>query len=81
MEAIAQDNQNDVLSNTVALAAALVAFHHLFEYAWFVDPMGALFISVYIIYSWMQTGLEQAEMIVGKKASEEFLEEVKFGRS
>lgn len=75
VEAAAQDNLNDVLSNSVALFAALCT--QIKPSFWICDPLGALLISVYIIASWVQTGIEQAEMIIGRAAHAEFLDVVR----
>ena len=74
MEALAQDHYNDALSNTVAAVALLCAMYS--SDLWFVDPVGAILISIYIIYSWYHTGKEQIEHLTGKVAPEEFIEEL-----
>ena len=43
---------------------------------WFIDPVGAILISLYIINSWYVTGREQIEHLTGKAAPEEFIEEL-----
>jgi cation diffusion facilitator family transporter len=80
VEAIAQDNQNDVLSNMAALLAGELSspfFLNKFSRGlWMCDPLAGVLISVYIIYTWLMTGREQVEMIVGKKAEPEFLKRI-----
>lgn len=71
VKAVAQDNANDVLSNTIALLAPQLT--RLGKGWWIADPIAGIVISVYIIFRWVQTGMEQAEMIVGKRADAEFL--------
>jgi divalent metal cation (Fe/Co/Zn/Cd) transporter len=61
--ALAQDHRNDVLSNTVAVATSLWA-HHMPVF-WYVDGVGAILISMYITASWLATGKEQVERLVG----------------
>mmetsp|Transcript_12702 Transcript_12702/g.28536 ORF Transcript_12702/g.28536 Transcript_12702/m.28536 type:complete len:392 (+) Transcript_12702:90-1265(+) len=74
LEAIALDNQNDVISNLGALAAALLA---RFRASWWpFDPVGAIVISFYIIGVWLMTTYEQMTYLVGKKASPDFLSTV-----
>lgn len=74
LEALAQDHWNDALSNAVA-AVALVAV--LFSRdLWFVDPIGAIIISLYIIYSWYETGKEQIEQLTGKSAPDDLIDEL-----
>jgi cation diffusion facilitator family transporter len=75
MEALAQDHFNDALSNSVAAFALLFALQS--PSLWFLDPLGAIIISIYIIYSWYQTGQEQIQHLTGKGAPEEFIEELK----
>ena len=44
---------------------------------WLADPIGAVVISVYIIWSWAQTGLEQLDLVVGRAADPAFLDLVR----
>jgi len=74
MEAVAQDHWNDCLSNAVAAIALLCTFSN--ERLWILDPLGAIVISLYIIYSWFSTGKEQIEQLTGKAAPSEFIEEL-----
>jgi len=74
VKAIAQDNMNDVMSNLVALIAPEVT--HVGPSFWTVDPLAGIAISIYIIYTWLRTGFEQVEMIVGKRADTDFLRKV-----
>ena len=74
LEALAQDHWNDALSNAVAAAALFAAL--LSPDLWFLDPIGAILISVYIIYSWYETGKEQIEQLTGKSAPDEFIDEL-----
>jgi len=80
VEAIAQDNKNDVLSNLAALVAGEMSSPLCLEKfgagLWMVDPFASIAISVYIIYTWLLSGREQVEMIVGKKAEPEFLKRI-----
>ena len=74
LEALAQDHWNDALSNTVAAAALLVTLKR--PALWYLDAVGAILISMYIIYSWYSTGVEQIEQLTGKSAPEEFIQEL-----
>lgn len=71
VKAIAQDNQNDVFSNAVALVAPWLTQQG--PQMWMADPIAGILISIYIIYTWITTGYEQVEMIVGKSADPETL--------
>jgi cation diffusion facilitator family transporter len=75
VDAVAQDNFNDILSNTVAVLAA--GSTQLRPSFWLADPVGALVISVYIIFNWTRTGVEQVEMLVGRTADPSFLDVVR----
>lgn len=75
LDALAQDHWNDALSNAVAAMALVAAYAS--PSLWFVDPVGAIFISVYIIYSWYETGKEQIEQLTGKSAPSDYLSEIK----
>jgi cation diffusion facilitator family transporter len=75
LQALAQDHLNDALSNSVAAGALGLALYS--NKLWFVDPVGAILISLYIIYSWFSTGKEQIEHLIGKSAPTEFIEELR----
>ncbi|KAI9919129.1 hypothetical protein PsorP6_011748 [Peronosclerospora sorghi] len=75
-DALAQDHRNDAFSNTVAVAAAFVA--HLHPSLWFLDSVGAIAISVYITVSWLATGKEQVERLVGLQAEQGFIDHIRF---
>jgi len=75
LEALALDNFNDILSNFFALFfASLTRFN---KAIWWMDPSGAVLISIYIIRSWYMTAFEQTNMLVGKVADSEFNDKVK----
>jgi cation diffusion facilitator family transporter len=74
MEALAQDHWNDCLSNVVAAVALLCTLSN--DNLWLFDPIGAIIISIYIIFSWYNTGKEQIEQLTGKAAPREFIDEL-----
>eukprot|EP00934_Nitzschia_sp_Nitz4_P003714 Nitzschia sp. Nitz4//scaffold291_size36643//26867//28147//NITZ4_007768-RA/size36643-processed-gene-0.30-mRNA-1//-1//CDS//3329546142//3704//frame0 len=74
LEALAQDHWNDALSNGVAALALLFALYS--PNLWWLDPVGAIIISLYIIFSWYYTGKEQIEHLTGKSAPTEFIDEL-----
>ena len=74
LQALAQDHFNDALSNGVAAVALLFALRQ--PSLWFLDPIGAICISLYIIYSWFMTGREQIEQLIGKSAPDDFIAEL-----
>jgi cation diffusion facilitator family transporter len=75
LEALAQDHLNDVLSNSVAVAALVAIYNN--SSLWYLDPIGALIISLYIIYSWFNTGKVQINQLIGRAAPESFIEELR----
>ncbi|KAK1947647.1 Metal tolerance protein 9 [Phytophthora citrophthora] len=75
VEAIHQDNLNDTISNSFAVAAYIVAA--VKSEAWYVDPAGAILIFLYIMVSWGKMAWEQVTQLVGVCASEDFVLEVK----
>ncbi|CAH0514801.1 unnamed protein product [Peronospora belbahrii] len=74
-DALAQDHRNDVFSNTVAVAAAFAAHWH--SSLWYLDSIGAIVISVYIAVSWLATGKEQVERLVGLQADQAFIDQIR----
>lgn len=75
VKAVAQDNFNDVLSN--ACAAIAVGLTLIGKAFWVADPIMGILISLYIIWNWLETASDQVDMLVGKKADEEFLQRVR----
>jgi cation diffusion facilitator family transporter len=74
LEALAEDHLNDVLSNAVAIITASIAAR--VENLWWFDPVGAILISIVIIYRWMGIMYEQVKKIVGHTAPPEFIQQV-----
>jgi len=74
LEALAQDHWNDTLSNGVAATALIFALYS--TSMWWLDPIGAILISLYIIWSWYETGKEQIEQLTGKSAPKEFIDDL-----
>ena len=48
--ALAEDHRNDIISNAAAIACGAVASYD--RRLWYIDPLGGILASVYIIYSW-----------------------------
>jgi len=74
VQALAEDHINDVYSNTVVLLAAWSSNH--FGGLWWLDPVGAIGISLFIVKRWGDVGREQAAMLVGRAAQPDFLEKI-----
>jgi len=64
--ALAQDHMNDVKTNMVAIAAALIAsYYHSY---WWTDPVGAFLLSAFIIVNWVGSAKDQIGALVGSAA-------------
>ncbi|KAF9978265.1 hypothetical protein BGZ73_003072 [Actinomortierella ambigua] len=70
---LAQDHQNDLSVNGFGLMASLLS-----RKAWWLDPAGAIVISLIILRSWVVTAYEQIQMIVGKTADPAFLKKITY---
>ena len=69
VQALAVDHRNDVASNLATLVFGLIGtyVHPI------VDPIGAILLSFYIIFNWIQVGYEQLKNLVGHTADRRFL--------
>jgi len=69
---LAQDHRNDCVSNTVALLCAYGS-----KQFWiYLDPIGAILVSIYIALTWYQTGKEQLKILSGRSAEPEFINRI-----
>jgi len=71
--ALATDHRNDVVTNSFAICTAL-----LYYVRWWVDPLGAIIISLYVMSIWFRTGVEQLSSLTGKTAPPELLTTLTF---
>ncbi|WKX99110.1 hypothetical protein Q1695_014189 [Nippostrongylus brasiliensis] len=69
---LAMDHRNDCLSNTVALACAWLGT----LYWYYFDPIGAILVSIYILYTWVNTGWDHLSKLSGKSAKPEFINRI-----
>ncbi|PIC23170.1 hypothetical protein B9Z55_016959 [Caenorhabditis nigoni] len=69
---LAMDHRNDCISNTVALLCAWLGT----KYSYYFDPVGAIIVSMYILYTWVQTGREHLAKLSGKTAEPEFINRI-----
>ncbi|XP_027356812.1 metal tolerance protein 9 [Abrus precatorius] len=69
VKAYAQDHFFDVITNSVGLAAAVLAI----KYNWWIDPMGAIIIALYTINTWAKTVIENVWSLIGRTAPPDFL--------
>jgi cation diffusion facilitator family transporter len=71
VEALAQDHMNDVCSNIIGGVPAIIAGYQ--PSVWFLDPMGAMILSIYIAVRWITACFEQYAVLVGKSADRQKL--------
>ncbi|XGW17358.1 hypothetical protein V3C99_002175 [Haemonchus contortus] len=69
---LAMDHRNDCLSNTVALACAWLGN----RFWYYLDPIGAILVSIYILYTWVSTGWDHLSKLSGKSAKPEFINRI-----
>ena len=74
VQTYAQDHRNDVATNTVGLISAMLGDRLFF----WIDPLGAIFLAMYIIYNWAETALENIKAMVGVSAPPEFLTQLTY---
>ncbi|KAF1837894.1 hypothetical protein BDW02DRAFT_576811 [Decorospora gaudefroyi] len=67
VQALAQDCKTDVYFNTLSLLFPLIG--HQLD-VWWLDPLGAAFLSLYIIYDWACTCFENITRLTGEAASD-----------
>ncbi|XP_059442919.1 metal tolerance protein 9-like isoform X2 [Corylus avellana] len=69
IRAYAQDHFFDVITNSIGLAAAVLAV----KFYWWIDPTGAIIIALYTINTWAKTVIENVGSLIGRTAPPEFL--------
>ncbi|XP_040988561.1 metal tolerance protein 10-like isoform X2 [Juglans microcarpa x Juglans regia] len=69
VRAYAQDHLFDVVTNSVGLAAAVLAIH----FYWWIDPTGAIIIALYTMTTWTRTVIQNVWSLIGRTAPPEFL--------
>ncbi|KAK9868820.1 hypothetical protein WJX84_006295 [Apatococcus fuscideae] len=72
MLALAEDHLNDIMSNVTAIVCGAIASNY--RNIWWLDPAGAVLISLYIIRSWVIICWQQVDKIVGRGAPREFVD-------
>jgi cation diffusion facilitator family transporter len=75
VQALAQDCKTDVYFNTLSLLFPLIG-HKL--NVWWLDPLGAACLSLFIIYDWAGTCLENITRLTGEAASDQLERKVLF---
>nr|XP_010916370.1 metal tolerance protein 10-like [Elaeis guineensis] len=69
VRAYAQDHSFDVMTNSMGLAAALLAI----RFYWWIDPVGAIMIALCTISTWAKTVMENVWSLIGKTAPPDLL--------
>jgi divalent metal cation (Fe/Co/Zn/Cd) transporter len=68
--ALAEDHFNDILSNSGAIITASIAYNTT---AWWLDPGGAILISIIIISRWVWIITDQVKKVLGRTAPPDFI--------
>ncbi|WAR15332.1 MTP5-like protein [Mya arenaria] len=81
VQALALDHRNDVLSNFAAIVFGYIGSQEMQGQVSlyglvYLDPTGAIVISIYIIANWCITGWDQIKLLVGHTATGEFISKV-----
>ena len=72
VQALATDHRNDIASNLAALIFGLLG-----TYVWkYLDPIGAIFLVLYIVINWISVGYEQLKNLVGYRADRRFISKI-----
>ncbi len=69
---LAQDHRNDCVSNAFAILFAWSAT----QFWIYLDPIGAILVSIYIAVTWYITGREHLAMLSGKSAEPDFINRI-----
>jgi len=75
VQALVQDCWTDVIFNTASLLFPLIG--HKFN-IWWLDPLGASVLSLYIIYDWASTCLENVSRLTGVAADERIYQKLTY---
>ncbi|KAF7194292.1 Metal tolerance protein 5 [Pseudocercospora fuligena] len=67
VQALAQDCKTDVNFNTLSLLFPLIGYY---ANVWWLDPLGAAILSLYIIYDWASTTFENVTRLSGQAADD-----------
>ncbi|ELP87977.1 cation efflux protein/ zinc transporter, putative [Entamoeba invadens IP1] len=70
--ALADDHRNDILTNTFGMCMSIVGYY----YFWWLDAVGGIVLSFYIMLNWFMTLLEYLSIMSGKAAPQEFISQI-----
>lgn len=74
VKALATDHRNDVASNIATLIFGLLGTYVVKV----LDPIGALLLSVYIIFNWVLVAREQMINLIGHRADRRFISKITY---
>ncbi|CAH8501680.1 unnamed protein product [Schistosoma turkestanicum] len=78
-DALKTDQRNDILTNgTSLLFSGLAGRLQQYENLKYLDPIGAILVGLYILYSWYQLGAEQIRNLAGHTADPRFIQKIAF---
>ncbi|KAL8997687.1 MAG: hypothetical protein Q9169_003094 [Polycauliona sp. 2 TL-2023] len=75
VQALAQDCKTDVYFNTLSLLFPLIG-HQL--NVWWLDPLGAAILSLYVIYDWADTSFQNVIRLSGSAVDDRVLKKITF---
>ncbi|GAB1221694.1 hypothetical protein ENUP19_0083G0067 [Entamoeba nuttalli] len=70
--ALADDHRNDILTNTFGLCMSVIGYY----YFWWLDAVGGIVLSFYIMINWFFTLMEYLSIMSGKAAPKEFISQI-----
>lgn len=75
VQALAQDCKTDVVFNTLSLLFPLIGYY---TKTWWLDPVGAGLLSLFIIYDWGETCFENVTRLSGQAASQKLMKKLMY---
>ena len=73
VQALVQDCKTDVIFNTLSLLFPLIGYY---ADVWWLDPVGAGLLSIFIIYDWSKTSMENVVRLSGQAADDHTLQKL-----
>ncbi|CAK1361166.1 Metal tolerance protein 3 [Cercospora beticola] len=69
-----EDHRNDLFINGFGLMTSVLGS----KVKWFIDPMGAIILSVLIAFLWLRTAYQEFQLLIGVSADTSFLQHVTY---
>lgn len=69
-----EDHRNDLFINGVGLLTSVSGS----KLRWWIDPMGAIMLSVLISFLWMRTAWSEFQLLIGVSADTAFLQHITY---